>query len=114
MSFKKIYLGDYTEEGYDTGFKDGKKNLPKNRFKFFKAIHPVNLIWNFDNAWETFQRNYDKGYIDDERVEHDVYYKSDTTQQGASTMTVNNYATQLAILNQFEANLLSLNSVYLH
>jgi len=108
VNFKKIYFGDYTEEGYDAGFNDGKKHLSKNRFKFFKATHPINWIWNFDNAWETFQRNYDKGYIDNERVEHNVYYKNDTTLQGANTMTVNNYATQLAILNRFEANLQSL------
>ena len=107
-SFKKIYFGDYTEEGYDTGFNDSKKHQPKNRFKFFKATHPVNWIWNFDNAWETFQRNYDKGYINNEQVEHNVYYKNNITQKGANTMTVNNYAAQLAILNQFEKDLQSL------
>ena len=107
-NFKKYYFGDYTEEGYETGFDDSKKHRPKNRFKFFKVVHPVNWVWNFDNAWETFQRNYDKGYIDNERVEHDIYYKSNSTQKGASTMTVNNYTTLLATLNRFEENLQSL------
>lgn len=107
-SLKKIYFGDYTKEGYDTGFKDSKNNLPKNRFKFFKIVHPVNWIWNFNNAWETFQRNYDKGYIDNEKVAHNVYYIENNIKKGANTMRENQYATQLTILNSFEADLLSL------
>jgi len=37
----KIYSGDYSKEGYDQGIDDRKEKKPKNKFKFFKAVHHI-------------------------------------------------------------------------
>jgi len=105
-TFKKLYLGDYTSEGYDSGLEDGKEHRPKNRFRFFKAVHPVNLIWNFGNAWESFQRSYDKGYIDGERVRHDVFDDTaNTANERIDTMHDTSLERQIALLENFENSL---------
>jgi len=46
----KIYSGDYSKDGYDSGIDDAKHHKPKNKFKFFKAVNPINYVWAFDNA----------------------------------------------------------------
>ena len=38
----KLYSGDYSKDG---------------------AVHPLNYVWAFNNAYESFMKNYDKGYL---------------------------------------------------
>ncbi len=98
--FKKIYFGDYSKEGYDDGFQDSDNNRPKNKFKFFKAVHPLNYIWNFNNSYDSYMRNYDKGYLDNQRVKHNVYSKSQIKGFGMAS-----YEEQLAMLENFDDSL---------
>lgn len=72
-NFFKIYSGDYTKEGYDKGIDTAKKHLPKNKFTFFKAVHPINYIWNFDQAFDSYMQSYNSGYGDGLRINHQVY-----------------------------------------
>ncbi|MDQ7084953.1 MAG: hypothetical protein Q9M36_08465 [Sulfurovum sp.] len=101
----KIYSGDYSKDGYDSGIDDAKEHKPKNKFKFFKAVNPINYVWAFDNAYQSFMGNYDKGYIDGQRVNHQVYNTTNT--QGA---TVNNrsYESHLQMVNQLKERLTAL------
>jgi len=103
QTFKKLYLGDYTNEGYDYGLQDGETHRPKNRFRFFKAVHPVNLIWNFNNSWESFQRTYDKGYIDGERVRHHIYDNQNQSKGGSvSSIATNSAQHRIKLIDDFE------------
>jgi len=101
-SFSKVYLGDYSNEGYGDGVSDGKEHRPKNRFKFFKVANPVNYVWNFDNAWESYQRHYDKGYIDGERVRHDVFGNTTYKTKGGnmSQFDIKYYEDAIAFLRE--------------
>jgi hypothetical protein len=72
--FYKIWSGDYSDEGYSDGFKDGKEVKPKNKLKFFSSSNPVNWFWAFDRAFGSYSENYDVGYVDAEKVRHEVYY----------------------------------------
>jgi len=101
--FKKIYFGDYSKEGYDDGFKEGQHSRSKNKFRFFKAIHPINYIWNFNNAYNSYMKNYDKGYLDSQRVEHNVYYQNKT-----KGVDMTSYEAQLQMLENFDDNLKAL------
>jgi len=64
----KIYSGDYSKDGYDSGIDDAKHHKPKNKFKFFKAVSPINYVWAFDNAYQSFMGNYDKAYGEDDEM----------------------------------------------
>lgn len=101
----KIYSGDYSKDGYDNGIDDAKKRKPKNKFKFFKAVNPINYVWAFDNAYQSFMSNYDKGYLDGQRVNHQVYSRNNT--KGA---TVNNksYENHLKMISQLKQTLTAL------
>ena len=97
----KIYSGDYSQDGYDSGIDDGKNHKPKNRFKFFKAVNPINYVWAFNNSYESFMSSYNKGYLDGQRVEHQIYTAN--KNQGA---TMNqNYESHLQMINQLKQTL---------
>ena len=99
----KIYSGDYSKEGYDQGIEDRKENKPKNKFKFFKAVNPINYVWAFNNAFDSFNKNYDKGYLDGQRVEHNIYSSSNQTK-GASVQK-DSYENHIRMLKDFKQNL---------
>ena len=101
----KIYSGDYSKEGYNQGIDDRKENRPKNKFKFFKAVNPINYVWAFNNAFDSFNKNYDKGYLDGQRVEHKIY---DTKQVKGANMQKDNYENHIRMLKDFKQNLLAL------
>jgi SMC interacting uncharacterized protein involved in chromosome segregation len=101
----KIYLGDYSSDGYDIGIDDGKINNSKNKFQFFKVVNPLNYVWNFDNSYKSFIKNYDKGYLDGQRVKNEVY---SSNKKGVS-MT-DNYENHRRMLEVFESNLIKLQS----
>lgn len=102
----KIYSGDYSKEGYDQGIEDRKENKPKNKFKFFKAVNPINYVWAFNNAFDSFNKNYDKGYLDGQRVEHNIYSSSNQTK-GASVQK-DSYEKHIRMLKDFKQNLQAL------
>ena len=99
----KIYSGDYSQEGYDQGINDSKGNKPKNKFKFFKVVHPINYIWAFNNAFDSFNKNYDKGYLDGQRVEHNIY--SSSNQNRGVEMQKDSYENHILMLETFKQNL---------
>lgn len=101
----KVYSGDYSKDGYDSGIDDAKEHKPKNKFKFFKAVNPINYVWAFNNSYESFMGNYDKGYLDGQRVDHQIYNTIKT--QGA---TVNNqsYESHLQMISRLKDTLVSL------
>jgi hypothetical protein len=101
----KIYSGDYSKDGYEYGIDDRKENRSKNKFKFFKAIHPLNYVWAFNNAYESFMKNYDRGYLDGQRVEHNIY---NTNQTKGTSMANDSYDNQLRMLDDFGRNLVAL------
>lgn len=100
----KIYTGDYTEEGYEDGFDDVKNSKPKNKFKFFKAVHPINLIWNFDNSLSSYSTSYDIGYIDGERDKHNLY-KNNIKQKENSMSVISSYEEVISVLKDTKRNL---------
>lgn len=105
--FKKIYLGDYSKEGYDNGIDDAKHHRPKNKFKFFKAIHPINYVWNFNNAYDSFTQNYNEGYLDGQRVVNEVY-NSNTHKGEHMAQSEENYERHLQMLDKLKENLTTL------
>jgi len=98
----KIYTGDYSKEGYDGGIDDAKKAKPKNKLKFFKAVNPINCVWNFNNAYDSFVQNYDKGYLDGQRVVNEVYTNSTKGEKMSSSQ---NYEYHLQLLDELQRNL---------
>lgn len=103
---EKIYTGDYSKEGYDAGMSDRQSGRPKNKLKIIKVLHPVNYVWRFDNAFGSFSQHYDAGYLDAQRVAHEVF--NDTRATGRGTMAVDNYENHLRVLEDFRNNLLAL------
>ncbi len=101
--FLKIYNGEYSKEGYDTGMSDGKLHLAKNKLKFFKVAYPINYAWAFNHSFETFSKNYDIGYTDAQRVNHQIY-----TSTQRNTMAQDSYEHQISMLNEFKDTLFSL------
>lgn len=106
QKISKIYFGDYSSDGYNKGIEDSIGNIPKNKFKFFKAVHPLNYIWNFNNAYESFMKNYDDGYLDGQRVKNEVYStnQSKTNFNQGATMQ-DSYENHMRMLEVFESNL---------
>ncbi|CAM5196335.1 hypothetical protein [Alishewanella longhuensis] len=104
--FSKIYTGDYSKEGYDAGMIDRKSGHPKNKLKVLKTLHPVNYVWQFDNAFVSFSQNYDAGYLDAQRVDNEVF--NDTRSTGKGTMTIDSYERHIGALEDFRRNLLAL------
>lgn len=107
MDFKKVYLGDYSDEGYSDNFSDGKEGNPRDKFKFFKAVNPINLVWNFDNSWETYQRSGDRGYIDGERVRHEMFGAANMHNKGVN-MSTESYGNMIWILSNMKRQLKSI------
>lgn len=105
-TFGKVYTGDYSKEGYDAGTGDRKSGKPKNKLKILKVLHPINYVWRFDNAFESFSQNYDAGYLDAQRVAHEVF--NDTRPTGRISMATDNYENHLRALEYFRNNLRSL------
>jgi len=103
---EKFYTGDYSKEGYDAGMSDRKFGQPKNKLKVLKILHPVNYVWRFDNAFGSFSQNYDAGYLDAQRVAHEVF--NDTHSTGRGTMATDNYENHIYALEDFRNNLKSL------
>ena len=71
-NIKKIYTADYSQEGYDNGIEAGKKGSPKEHSGALH-IHPVNYAWRYNNAHESYCKSYEKGYLDGQRVDHNIY-----------------------------------------
>lgn len=99
----KIYTGDYSKDGYDSGIDDAKHKAVKNKFKFFKAVNPINYVWNFNNAFESFTTNYNDGYLDGQRVNHEVY--TTTKTQGGTMPANNSYEYHLSLIESLKQNL---------
>jgi len=105
--FFKIYSGDYSKDGYESGIEDAKLKKAKNKFRFFKAVHPVNYVWNFNNSYDSFMKNYQKGYLDGQRVNHNIY--SSNQQKGVKMGFDNDsYENHLRMLGEVRVNLKSL------
>lgn len=103
----KIYSGDYSKDGYDSGIDDAKEHKPKNKFKFFKAVNPINYVWAFNNSYESFMGNYDKGYLDGQRVNHQVYNTNNTK---GTLVNNNSYENHLQMINGLTQTLKALQS----
>jgi hypothetical protein len=69
----QVYSGDYSKEGYDQGRDNRKRTDLKTNLSFFKAVNLINYILAFDNTLDGFSKNYDKGYLDGQKVEHKIY-----------------------------------------
>ncbi|PID47762.1 MAG: hypothetical protein CSB47_00190 [Proteobacteria bacterium] len=80
--FKKIYTGDYSKEGYDDGITDSQSNKPKSHFGTLNR-NPVNFFWQADNASDSYSTGYDKGYVDGQRVSHDIYSSHSGAKMGS-------------------------------
>ena len=108
-SFFKIYTGDYSKDGYDSGINDAKSFKPKNGFAVFKAVHPLNYVWKFDNSYSSYNENYKKGYLDGQRVKHNIY---SSNQQKGSSMSLENdsLANHLRMVGEVRHNLVALKS----
>lgn len=104
----KVYFGDYSSDGYNIGVDDGKLNIPKNKFKFFKVAHPINYIWNFNNAYDSFARNYDDGYLDGQRVRNEIYRTNSTIHYAQGVNMQDSYENHIRMLEMFESNLVRL------
>ncbi|MBS9783388.1 MAG: hypothetical protein KGV46_02420 [Pasteurella sp.] len=92
MSIKKIYTGDYSQEGYNDGINDSKQGKPKSHFGTLKR-NPVNWLWQADNATDSYSNSYNTGYIDGQRVKHHIY----SSQSGG---TMSSLEQQLNLLEQ--------------
>jgi len=82
----KIYTGDYSSDGYSNGVVAGKASTPKNKYTFFKVASPINYLWKFHNAFESFSKNYDSGYLDGQRVKHEIYQQQNQKQGETMSM----------------------------
>ena len=74
-NFKKIYTADYSKEGYDDGIKAGKEGSPKEHSGALK-LHPANFVWRYNGAHDSYCQSYNKGYLDGQRVDHNIYSSS--------------------------------------
>ena len=106
-SFYKIYTADYTSEGYEHGVEDAKKHRPNSKFRFFKAVHPINCIFNLNNALDSYSRGYNQGYIDEHRVIHNIY--NDTNHiKGVSMQRTDSYENHLQMVTEVKRSIASL------
>ncbi len=103
--FFKIYTGDYSKDGYDSGINDSKNEKPKSGFKVLKAVHPVNYAWKFKNSYDSYSKNYKKGYLDGLRVNHDIY---SSNQAKGVNMSNDSFSNHLRMISEVRHNLISL------
>ena len=104
-SLYKIYSGDYAKEGYNQGIKDGKTSQPKNKLKILKILSPINYVWNLNQALDSFSENYNTGYLDGQRVKHEVY---GTPQYKETAMSEDHYQHHIQLLEVFTHQLITL------
>jgi hypothetical protein len=105
-NFFKIYTGDYSQDGYDDGISDAKTKKQKSGFWVFKAVHPLNYVWKFHNSYDSYNKNYKKGYLDGQRVNHDIY--NSNQQRGVNMLDKDRYENHLRMLNEVRQNLIAL------
>jgi hypothetical protein len=101
----KLFFGDYSSDGYNNGVEDGTHNIPKNKFKFFKVTHPINYVWNFNNAYDSFMKNYDNGYLDGQRVKNEIYNTNSSSQYIKGVNMQDSYENHIRMLEVFEASI---------
>ena len=107
----KIWSGDYSNEGFEYGLKDGKEGKPKNKLRFFKASNPINWFWAFNRAFDSFSRYYDAGYVEGEKVRHQVYsgIGEEGVKGGGEKMSyVKDYDDAITNLRMLKNNLISI------
>jgi len=105
--FFKIYTGDYSKDGYDNGINDSKLYKPKNGFSALKTVHPLNYVWKFSNSFDSYNKSYKKGYLDGQRVNHDIYSSSQKTGEVMSSS--NQYEYHLKLIENLKQTLDTLN-----
>ncbi len=105
-TFFKLYSGDYSQEGYEFGMKASKNRHAKNMFTFVKAVNPINYAWKFNDAFDSFTKNYDIGYLDGQRFNHQVYRETQIT--GNTMASADNYINHLRMLDEVKLGLGSL------
>lgn len=106
-NFFKIYTGDYSEEGYKSGINDAKSSKPKNGLGVKSAIHPLNYVWKFSNSYDSYNQNYAKGYLDGQRVNHDIY-NSNQTKGDMMGLDTDIYENHLRMVGEVRQNLVAL------
>ena len=103
----KIYTADYSEEGYAQGLQDAKQHQPNSKFQVLKIISPLNYLWRFEHAYDSFTEYYNHGYLDGQRVNNTIYQPS-TPTQGSTMAVVDNYDNHLRMLEEAKTVLASL------
>jgi hypothetical protein len=105
-SLFKVYTGDYSQDGYDSGVSDAKQHKPQNKFRFIKAVNPINYVWKFNNAFDSFSQNYDHGYLDGQRVNNGIYQQNQTI--GGGMMMADNYINHINKIENLKKVLIQL------
>lgn len=108
--FYKLWSGDYTANGIDNGIKDRKEGKPnKSTIKFFKIAHPVNLIWHFNKAYDSFVKNYNKGYEQEGLALNNIYgsLQDSEIKKGDKNMSssINSYQEAISVLRAMKHEL---------
>jgi hypothetical protein len=105
-TFFKIYTADYSEQGYEQGVNDAKNHKPKNTFTVLKIISPINYLWRFNNAFDSFSEHYHHGFVDGQRVNNHIYQEIQPT--GNNMTAVDSYINQLRMLEELKILIASL------
>ncbi len=115
MDINKLYTGDYSKEGYEDGMSSAENDKPKSKLSIFRAVNPTNYVWQYDNAFESYTRSFDKGYDDGLRKKNEVHYpNSDTGGTGNAKLGGNlmaggySYDHQVNLLEEFQRHLRTL------
>lgn len=101
----KIYTGDYSHEGYTYAQEDSLNKKVQNKFRFFKALHPINYIWKFNNSFDSFMKHYDDGYLSTQNSAHQTYTTRQHTLEQGTHMGTDNYENHIRMLESFKHNL---------
>jgi hypothetical protein len=103
-SWSKIYFGDYSKDGYKLGVDDYKGDGVKHKFRFFKALHPINYLWNFDNSLQSFRKNYNAGFEDTQKTTHQVYTTNTTKGETMGIESTSNSSEHFETINTPKSN----------
>lgn len=104
-SFNKVYTADYSIEGYEGGINDARQRKPNSKFGLFRSLHPLSYLWGFNDALDSYSRNYDQGYLDGQRGNNQVYQPTtDTPAMNAS----DSYTNHLQMLDEVKRAINSL------
>lgn len=68
-------------------------------------VHPINYVWNFNNAYDSFMRNYDDGYLDGQRVKNEIYSTNPNSHYTQGVNMQDSYENHIRMLEVFESNL---------